>query len=176
MKSSIFQTIFFVAFIAFLFTSCKRVAPIDPNGLEQGTLTAKIDGVKFKSKFASAYIIESFGGIQFFHIAGYDIPSSLGLSLYLPDGSNLEEIAYQFDDEDCDPDIDICGLIEFTGANTSEYAVSDFANGSTQITFTSIDYRIGGSCKGTFSGVLTDDDQNVINVTDGKFNLKIEEE
>ncbi len=179
MKFSILRVLFIFTTAIFLFSTCKKDNNSgNPSGIEQGTFTAKIDGVEFKPLIPLANIANLGSTLEAFSIAGTNSTLSLQLAFWVPSGSFFEETTYQHVGLDCTTVDRICASINILyldNVNNPESASTDADNGSMEISFLSIDYRPGGSCIGTFSGVLIGDDQSVINVTDGKFNLKIEE-
>ncbi len=176
MKFSIFKILFFTSAVILLFPTCaKDDNPDDPSGIEEGTFSAKIDGVEFKPVVPLAGIV-LLGTTEIFTIGGANNSiTTLSINFWVAGGASVEKTTYQHDELDCVAGVDVCGSLLFSNLTITESLSTEVENGSVEISFTSIDYRKGGHCIGTFSGVLIDENQNTINVTDGKFNLKIAE-
>ena len=149
----------------------------EPTTTEMGSITAKINGEAFESIGTAAVITSTaiFGG-QF--IIGGGNPAngvtSLGMNLFVPPDMVINQTRYEFGNELCDSEQSICGIMTVIG-NTFG-GISSLENGNFEVVFTTLDYQPGGACKGTFSGTLVNEsNQSVLSVTDGKFNLQIEE-
>lgn len=148
-----------------------------------GTITAKIDGQNFKSTTASAVIISVFG-VESFLMVGIEatnttiIEEVISISFGIPANVSLAEKSYQFDDSDCDGTLEICGVVAFSsGKLIDEDYENSYAsveeNASVTMTFTDVDYRSGGNVKGTFSGIIANEEGQTVKVTNGEFDIPI---
>lgn len=177
--------IFFLLSSFCLLSSCGKDdnLPAPEEQTPGGEITAKVDGQNFKSNTASGVIISVFG-IESFVIVGVEgtntsITELLTISFGVPAGIGLAEKTYQFSDRDCDGTLEICGGVVFNSGNlideNYEHSYSSTEeNASVAITFTSVDYRSGGNVKGTFSGLIANEEGEMITVTNGKFDVPIQ--
>ncbi|MFK7904660.1 MAG: hypothetical protein AB8B69_06030 [Chitinophagales bacterium] len=188
MKTTQLTFILFVLISLFTYSSCTKDGDI-PDTVEDGTMTAKIDGQRFESKVAIGVIDPDEEGL--FSIAGTkeenidEANSGLGISFLYDPEIPIEEGTYNSSDLDCFNSDEICGFLFYIPENQStsdpdeEISYISFGEDAvTNITITSIDHRIGGHVMGTFSGTLLyeDDEENIttVTITEGQFNVKIE--
>ena len=150
------------------------------SGLPLGTVSAKINGQDFHCTQSSAQINEIF--VQFFSIGcansiNAETFEALVVMFQLPPELIVEAANYQSFGEDCMPTSSICGSLAYGITNDTDGVThsSVYENGNSNITITDIDYSIGGFVSGTFSGLVSDDDGDEISISDGQFNLEIEE-
>lgn len=184
MKISTLKIFFFSLTVILTSLACSNDAPEE--NLQIGQLTAKINGETFESINALGtitvedFVIDTLHNFIFLGAVNEGITSSKTISLAfgLPANDLIETTTYSYDDtvSDCEPGINVCGVIDYTYSDFVNPQSSEFydsAFGNLSVTFTEIDYQPGGSAKGTFSGVVLDNNNNEISITDGKFNIKI---
>jgi len=167
---------FIISFISILFFSCNKDSSDNPSSSEIGTFYAELDGKDFYStnKQTVAKLETTVFGLTM-SIAGHDSTNeffSFGFTISaLPEGETIEEKTYQFS-EDCTGNF--CGYLTAV-SSTRGIGTSLDGKGDLEITFTTVDFRKGGICKGTFSGTFTTiNDGREVNVTKGRFNVLIE--
>ncbi len=146
-----------------------------------GTISADLDGVTFSSNFANGSIFDENDSDRMgFAIVGTEIVENvigptLNLTFSLAPSETLTAKDYQF--TDCIQILSpLCGWFLFLDQSQDLTATSleGGTDGLLNVTITSIDFQSGGSIKGTFSGLISDDHlPTPINLTNGKFDVPI---
>ncbi|MFK7904659.1 MAG: hypothetical protein AB8B69_06025 [Chitinophagales bacterium] len=185
MKPTQLTILLFALISLFTYSSCLKDGEEEgdiPETIEVGTLSAKIDGEQFKSSLASGEIDPASNG--FFVIGGIEDENVeedkdfLGITFFLNSETSLNTGDYNSSDSECLVGLEVCGRIISQLDNPSipiqETIYQTLVEGSeTQINVSSIDYQPGGNAMGTFSGTLLNPNGSIVNVTEGKFNVKI---
>lgn len=202
MKTSILKSLFFSMLMVALFSNCEKNNPAPPSGpgTEPGSIlpttassmSAKINGETFNSPFVVSgyYFLDDENLSSSLIAVAYENANILLfqeviiLNIYIPPNKTLESTTYSFTDNDCDYSQveDLCMSISYgkllNNEDESIYGNSLQEGGSLQVAFSTINLQQeGGRLVGTFSGVLLDNDtgETVYNVTDGKFDLYLNE-
>lgn len=174
--------IFSMLLSVFVLSSCKDNDGLIKN-IPEGTFSAKIDGKKFKPTIPPAAVYSDVFGGRLFSMTGVSLPG-IGkdqiLSLIFT-GESLDLMADTYVIEgDCDYEEDFCAVLGFENGATGQdednfYSAISAGEGATlTVKFLEIDLQPGGKAKGTFSGRLYDEFNEVYHeVTDGKFHLDI---
>lgn len=168
----------FLALIIILTTfACK---PDEVQNIALGTFKAKVGTESFESTAAFAAITTdqleltesltlSGSNLQFNNLAIIFASSTLDITnkTYTKTG----------DVGNCDPtDGSLCIGLKYTKISSGEEWGNYDAGSEVKVVVSSVDYRKGGSIKGTFEGKLYNvNTQESIDVTEGVFNLKIAE-
>ncbi len=170
--------------LALLLFSCSKdeeTTGDGDGGNELGTFSAIVDGTALSSSSVTASIFDEAGtqrkGLTILGIEtlGSTTSRTLTLTFSLDPMETLEAKNYQFTDclETVSP---ICGWLLYVDLSDGFTAASldSDEGGMSTVTISDIDFQAGGFIKGTFSGVIINEDSlDPINVTDGKFNVKI---
>lgn len=176
MKTRQLTFILFVLISLFVYSSCSKNGNDNPfDNTRNGSLTAKIDGERFESVLALGEILDEGD----FRISGDTSEDALdgetiAINFFFNEESIIEEGDYETGDFDCFVDLTICPSIGYVKSLELVYdtAISD---GKGNITISSIDFKVGGTVQGTFSGTLihpTNGDTVIL--TDGQFNVTIQ--
>lgn len=173
--------IFSMLLSVFVLSSCKDNSGLLSN-ISEGTLSAKIDGKKFKPSVSPAAVCSDVFGGKLFSMTGVSLPGvgkdQILTLIFTGESLELFEDTYVMEGE-CDDNENFCAFIGFengaTGQDDNFYSAgSGWEGTSLTINFTAIDLRPGGKAKGTFSGRIYDENNDTYyEVTDGKFNLDI---
>lgn len=168
----------FVLFFSLLLTWSCTPATDDDGMAAVSDLTVKIDGVSYDlvGTAAIAGAGEALWTVESLLI-GAGAPAagitSLGITLFLPEGTALQEgVTYTLCAENNEPETHICGIMTLAGLTVAG-ATSEVGS-AMEIEFSSLDYRKGGHVKGTFSGTLVHEGETVV-LTDGVFDMEISE-
>lgn len=182
MKNVILRSLFFSSLLILVLSSCSKDEP--SQSIIENAFSAKIDGELFEANTVISGIVgeeqELFSFTQFsitaFKTNGSYFDKNMLIFFTLPFDESLEEISYDFTSDNCtDLTNNICAYMLYsTGVEDGKAGVSNLDSGNSRFTITSIDFKPGGHAKGTFSGVLKDENTDeLIEVTEGKFNVKI---
>lgn len=181
MKIQIIKSTIFLAIIILTSFACH---PEETNNVAVGTFTVKLDGELFEGQANTASIIPGFLGLpETFTLIGNKLDLS-SFSIVLS-GTALDitpkTYSYSGDVGNCDPQVDnLCLAGKYTTTDVATSTGQEWGNwhsgSDLNVTFTSVDYRPGGNVKGTFDGKIYNlATQENMDVTEGVFNLKIQE-
>ena len=172
----------------FLFACGKDddTSPEDSSNIPVGTFSAKIDGELMDSPTSASAVLSvldtSILNTALFQLNGADVYTS-GLFknmiiLFSAETLDLSEDTYTWNGA-CNATA-LCPQLIYAQTGNSQDDSDTFTNGTNAaegnltITFTDLDFQVGGHAKGTFSGRLYEEDnQTYREVTEGKFNLDI---
>lgn len=188
MKAQIFKfSLLALVTILFLSTSCNKDNDDSPDDLDVGTLIVKVDGETFESIVATGTITVTFDTLQTFIITGLKnegLTTITEVSFLFAHHTDetMSAATYQYNDTEnpCFQPEGVCGQINYTSANAlnpDESFMYETAIEGTNatITFTTLEYNDAGSAIGTFSGILSDGNGNTVSLTEGKFNVLVNE-
>lgn len=181
MKLNIFKNHSFHLFIllfAFFALSCSSEDTLNTSS-SVGEFSVDVNGqtIAFKNVFAiiNEDDTDDFNGIGF---VGTDLSLDRSVALSITTSNSIDYtdgLELQFSENDIFSN-DRIGILTYTTVSDFTIDASAFGseNGSFNVKFTELDYRVGGKCKGTLSGVLIDEEsEEVYNLTNGTFNLVI---
>lgn len=174
--SSVFssRSALFLAFFAaiLLFPTCNED---NTNMVDEGTLTFKVNNKTYNSNSAIAVLIEEIGlytvNINSVFTSGISVDLTFGMGIT----RNTTEFTgnHEYNNSGCDlPRLCASMYVSF-GLLGLPYSTDD---GSLKLNITEASIRDGGNIAGTFSGTgVNISTGESVNVTDGKFNLKIQQ-
>lgn len=177
MKFSIIKLSFLALIIILTTFACK---PEEVQDIALGTLKAKIGTESFESTGAAASIYSDQLGIsETLTLIGSNLQfNSMGI-VFSSSTLDITNKTYTEtgDGSDCVPsDGSLCVGLTYTKLTGGEEWGNFDAESEVKVVVSSVDYRKGGSIKGTFEGKLYNvNTQESIDVTEGVFNLKIAE-
>ncbi|MBP8239593.1 MAG: hypothetical protein KAX50_06515 [Saprospiraceae bacterium] len=164
----------FLAFFAtiLLFSTCNDD---NPNVVDEGTLTFKVNNKTYTSNSAIAYLVDDNG----LYTVNINSVFNSGISVDLTFGMGITRNTtaftgnHVFDDSSCDSPRLCSSMYVSFGLLGLPYSTE---GGSLQLNITEASITNGGKIEGTFSGTAVSiDTGESVNVTDGKFNLEIQE-
>lgn len=177
----------FLCSLIFIFSACNdEMAEPDTPIAIIGTMTATVNGATISSTLGSSSIVQLSSTGQQYNITG---PTSfnpltagfINLSFSLPVDEDLEVNSYSFADTDCTITgsvTEVCGLVAVSSnamVEAESYA-SDCTGCSLNLTVTEVDFQNGGFIKGTFTGMVQNQDTgNIVPLTEGKFDVIVAE-
>ena len=177
--------VIFLFSILFLFACGKNddTRPRNDSDIPSGTFSAKINGELFDSPSSATALLSNLDTTVFnstmFQLNGVDIFTAGVFKnliiLFNKEDLDLSESTYSIEGE-CNPTA-LCPILIYAEQNDTENfsAASNSNGGDFTITFSELDFRVGGKVVGTFSAKLYDDfGENYQEVTEGKFNLPIQ--
>ncbi len=143
--------------------------------LSQHNLSFTVDGKNYSTE-STALLVQVLN-VRYVSCTAFWQPSpsiiEAAFGLVISSSVPVSEGIYEIDDE-CDTGVGLCAGVRFS-SETVLGADSSQPGGQLTVQITSADLRKGGHITGTFFGILVEEDTgNVVNISNGKFDLPIE--